>query len=110
MQTTSSIRIRGGILVVCGGLLVPFMGYLAVWMTAAFRDHDGLHASFKGTQEQMLMIIALIGMLILFGVMAFVTGSYFLIFGRRNKWFVRSVACIGSGLFLIGIYFLWTSP
>ena len=109
LQTSRSIRIRGILLVLCGGFLVAFMGYILVWMLDAFRNTDALHARFTGTHEQMLLILGLCGTVILFGVISFATGLYQAILGRRNKIFVWSIAGLGAFLFLIGGYFLTTS-
>ncbi len=108
LQTSRSIRIRGILLLACGGFLIAFMGYISLWMFNAFRNTNGLSARFNGTHEQMLMIIAICSLVLTFGAISLVTGVYQAILGRRNRIFVWMIAALGVLLFLTGNYFLWT--
>jgi hypothetical protein len=94
---------------VCGGILVPFMGYITLWMLGAAANTNTAGAKFTGTPEQLLMIFAICGMVILFGLLAFATGLYQLVTGRRNKMFVWVIAGLGILLYVVGGYFYWTS-
>jgi len=89
--TDMNTRIRGGLLVVIGLILVGMMSYILLWSLAAFSNSNTLNARFTGTEQQKILIIFLFGILILFGLASCSTGFWQLIFGRRNKVFVWSM-------------------
>ncbi|CAN5401012.1 hypothetical protein BH10ACI3_BH10ACI3_24140 [soil metagenome] len=109
LHTSSSIRVRGFLLMVCGGILVPFMGYISLWMVNAAANPNPGGAKFNGTNEQLLMIFGICGLVILFGLLAFVTGIFQAITGRRNKMIVWAIALLGALVYVAGGYFYWTS-
>ena len=85
------------------------MGYIAFWMVNLLNNPSSTGGKFNGTREQLLMIFAIFGLVIVFGMIAFLTGLWQLIFGRRNKIFVWGVAGLGFLLFVVGSFFLWTN-
>ena len=101
MQTSVEIRVRGFLMVVLGGCLVAFMGYISLWMLTPAGDGGPGHSRFTGTHEQMLMIAGLFGLIIVLGLISFITGLWQLILGRRNRLFVRAIVGLGI-LFFIG--------
>ncbi len=85
-------------MVVAGLLLTGLMGYLLIWAWAAFSNTGSSGARFTGTDQEKLLIIGLFSILILFGIFSLATGSWQLIFGRRNN--VLSWVVIGIGIIL----------
>ena len=100
MQTSFEIRVRGLLTVICGVFLVVFLGYVALWMRSPVSDGGIAHSRFTGTPEQQLLVFGLVGVIILFGFVAFITGLFSLVLGRRNKWFVRIVVGLGVIIFI----------
>ncbi len=101
LHTATSIRVRGGLLMAIGIILMGFMGYLLIWALAAFGNVNGPGAKFTGTREEKMMIIGLFSTLIIFGLMSLVTGGWQVAFGRRNRLLSWLVLGIG-GLLAVG--------
>lgn len=102
--TYTSTRVRGGLLVLIGIILMAMMTKILLWELAAFANTNSLNARFNGTEQQKMLIFCLFVVLILFGFASFATGIWQLIFGRRNKLFVWGMyglsllIAVGSGL------------
>lgn len=107
LHTATSTRVRGGLLVLIGVILMSMMGYLLIWALAAFRNTSTSGARFTGTEQEKLMIVALFSTLILFGFMSLVTGGWQLIFGRRNRTLAWSVLGLGALLAIGTGAILW---
>src|SRR5262245_56675742 len=78
----------GGVLIVLGLLLVGMMGtitiMLAPMMLSPGRQTEG--STFTGTPEQGIMILSLFGVVIVFGLVAILSGIFQMMTGRRSIW------------------------
>ncbi len=83
------------------------MGYITLWMVNLLSNPTQNGGKFTGTQEQLMMIFALFGALIMFGFISLLTGLWQLILGWRNRLFTWSVVGLGVLLFVGGYLFLW---
>jgi len=95
LQTSSSIRVRGALSVLCGVILMGLIGYVSVWSLAAVSSTTPGGARFTGTEQEKLLIFGLFAILMLFGFLSFAAGLWQLIFGRRSKVFVRITLALG---------------
>jgi hypothetical protein len=103
MRTTTTMRVLGAVMIALGGFLIVFMGIITLWAynLVQHSSDTGTGARFTGTKDQMLMMFGVFGFVMLFGVVALVTGSWQLIFGRRNKILTWVVFGLGA-IFVIG--------
>ncbi len=89
LQSSSSVRIRGGALMIgLGGFLVVFMSYLTMLVIDAANPQAPGGASFTGSDDQLIAIMGLFALLIVFGFATALAGSWQMIFGRRNRFIV----------------------
>lgn len=105
--TTTSTRIRGGLLVAIGLILVVFIGYLFDWAFRAFNNSSPTGSRFTGTQQEKLMIVGIFSLLIIFGLFSVATGGWQVLFGRRNRILAWSVAGIGVLLAISAGCIVW---
>src|SRR5262249_16334980 len=88
IRKAQRIRRLGGVLIVLGLLLVGMMGtitiMLAPMMLSPGRQKKG--STFTGTPEQGIMILSLFGVLIVFGLVAMLSGIFQMMTGRRSIW------------------------
>ena len=104
MRTPTQNRILGFISVLCGIFLIGMMSFISFYMYGAINQtgKPGASAKFTGTQNDILMIIAIFGLVIIFGFVALIAGLWQLIFGKANKLLVYLV--LGLGLvFYVGL-------
>jgi hypothetical protein len=102
LRTSTSIRIRGALMVTCGVILMGLMGYILIWTLDATAQ-----SRFAGTQQQLMAMLGLFGLIIFFGLFSFVTGLLMLIQGRRNKMVAWAVATVGILIFAAGAFITW---
>jgi hypothetical protein len=88
-------------------ILVAMMGYISIWALSAFNNDAPGGARFTGSQQEKQIIISLFSVLILFGMMSFITGMWQLVFGRRNKLFVWAVLGLGVLVAIGGGAVIW---
>ncbi len=102
-QTRGFIRATGAALAALGGVLIVIMGAVTIAVIGIIGQSGkpGTSARFTGTKDQMLMIFAVFGFVLLFGFVAVIAGLWQLIFGRRNMVLVYFILFLG-GVFLIG--------
>ena len=107
MKSKSQIRVLGAVLTLISGFLVVFMSVIAVFMYNAVQQSDkpGATSKFTGSENDILIIIAIFGLVILFGIIGLITGLWQLIFGKRNLILVYSLLAIGAVLFIGGYIF-----
>ena len=88
VDETAARRIRrlGWALVVIGPFLMVFIGAIAaIFITGfSFQAVPGETAHFTGTPQQQMLIYALFGVIIVFGLVATAGGIWQIITGRRN--------------------------
>lgn len=94
-------------MVVCGVLLVGVMAFISLGTADILINGGPGKAQFTGTQQEKLIIIALFGVIMLFGFVALLSGLYQLIFGRRNKIFVWATIAIAVLISIGGGAVIW---
>ena len=97
LQTSSSIRVRGVLMVLCGIILIGMMGYISLWALTAVDSTTQGGSRFTGTQQEKMLIFGLFGVLLVFGFVSFAGGIWQVIFGRRSK----AIVWIGLALGLL---------
>jgi hypothetical protein len=101
LRTTTETRISGLLQTFAGALLMGLMGYIAVWLVNIVREgQETGHSRFNGTPQQLMVIYAIVGFVLLFGVVSFFAGSWQLFTGKRNRRFVWVVAVMSLVLLL----------
>lgn len=103
-----SIRVRGAILVVLGLLLTGGMSYLLVWIAAVIRHSadPGVTNRFNGSPAAAAGIFAVLGFVLLFGIISTVMGSWMLRYGWRNPKLKRIVWIFGL-IFWLASLVIW---
>ncbi|HEX8131748.1 MAG TPA: hypothetical protein VF527_21815 [Pyrinomonadaceae bacterium] len=106
LRTAKQVRRLGWVQLLIGLFLVGLMGTitynLAPLMFPAVESR-GAGARFTGTPEQAFLILALFGLVIVFGLGSILSGLWQIKTGRRNKWlFVIMIV-----LFVVLIFFSW---
>src|SRR5262249_35234613 len=86
LKGSRSLRVRGGILIACGGFLIVFVAAIAAFV--AYLYFGGAmqipHAEAARTAMMMMLIFAVLGFVILFGILSFINGIYMFKTGRRS--------------------------
>lgn len=75
-------------MILLGGALVGFMSWPTMWTIDAANPNAEGGAQFTGSDDQLIAILSLFGLMIVFGFASALTGFWQLIFGRRNKFIV----------------------
>ncbi len=99
LQSVNRIRLTGGLLVVTGIALLAFIGWLAVWMLNAPQTGK---SAYHGTPNQTAFIVFVVGLVILISLNATAAGIWQIVFGRRNKVLVITMAILGIGFLITG--------
>ncbi|HYE75200.1 MAG TPA: hypothetical protein VEF04_17795 [Blastocatellia bacterium] len=92
-----SIRVRGAISIVLGSLLVGGMGYLMVLIATIIRHSNdpGASTRFTGSPSAAAGIFAILGFVLLFGIITTIMGAWMLRYGWRNPKLKRIVWIFG---------------
>ena len=100
-----SIRIRGAILVGLGLLLSVGMSYLLMWIALIIRQSADPRASvrFSGSSMAAAAIFALLGFILLFGIVCIVMGSWMARHGYRNSKLTRIVWTFAVIFWILGV-------
>ena len=107
MPRARGIRIRGGILIFLGLILVGMMGTISIVVAPImFSDGSGGGSKFSGTPGQAFLIMGLFGAVIVFGVSCILSGIWQIITGRRSILMV--VLIVGLALVLVILGFAVT--
>ena len=88
LNASSGARVRGALMILLGGILVAFMSYLTMWAIDASNPQAPGGTRFNGSDDQLTAILALFGILIVFGFATALAGFWQVIFGRRNRFIV----------------------
>ena len=102
-QTSGFIRGTGVVLIALGGFLIALMSVITIAVVGiiAQSGKPGSSSRFTGTKDQMILMFAIFGFVILFGVVSLIAGFWQLIFGRRNMILVYFILFLGA-VFLVG--------
>jgi hypothetical protein len=103
MRSSRNIRVRGWVLLCCGLFLVLFMGWIALTLLPGLLrpgvDYDG--STFTGTKDDSRMILAIFGLVILFGAFGTVNAIYMIATGRQNRVFVIITLLLAAALAIL---------
>ena len=102
------IRNRGIVQVLSGGFLVVFMGAIAFFVSSMLAGSMRDPANAKKIQEQastFVVIYAIFGMVIVFGLHGLIMGIYQIATGRRSKVLIWIMWILMFGLlFVVGVF------
>jgi magnesium-transporting ATPase (P-type) len=108
LRTTTETRISGLLQTFAGILLIGLMGFIGQWFYGVVREGQQTgHSRFTGTDQQMIVIAAIIAFVMLFGIISFIAGFWQLVTGKRNKLLIWLVAGIGILLALGALYIIY---
>ncbi len=100
LQSVNRIRLTGGLLVVMGIALLAFVGWLAVWMLNAAAQP--IKSAYHGSPSQTTFIVFVVGLVILISLNATAAGIWQIVFGRRSKPLMVTMAILGFGFLAAG--------
>ena len=103
LHTRTEIRTLGGVLATLGTFLIVVMGAITIWSVGMVSNSGkpGSTSRFTGTKDQMYLMFAIFGFVLLFGFASLIAGLWQLVFGRRNMLLIYAILGLGA-LFLIG--------
>ena len=105
LRTTREVRGLGVVQLLIGLFLVGLMGTITYRLAPSLLDAGSPAggARFTGTRDQALLILALFGLVITFGLGSVASGLWQIKTGRRNRWlFIAMLA-----LFVLVILVAW---
>ena len=106
MLSTKQVRRLGFVQVLLGVFLAGFVGIIIYHIAPSMLKTEVPDASgsrFTGTREQGQMVLALLGLVIMFGLTSLVNGVWQIATGKRNKW----ILYFGAGLFILLLALVW---
>lgn len=108
LRTAKQVRLLGWLQLAIGVFLVGLMGTITYYVAplmlrAGETTGTSRGANFTGTPGQAQMILALFGMVIVFGLGSMLSGLWQIKTGRRNKW----LFIVMLVLFVVLIVFSW---
>jgi hypothetical protein len=105
LRSTTETRIAGTLQTFAGVLLIGLMAFIGQWIYGSI--HSGEQSGggrFTGSDQQLMIIFGIVGLVMLFGVVSSLAGLWQLATGKRNKVFIYLVALIGLVLAAAAIY------
>src|SRR5687768_3154042 len=109
MHSSRTVRVYGVVMMLCGLVLLGVMGPVTYY-TLPELTHPGQELAdgtrFTGSGDEADMILWLFGLVLLFGLVALLTGLWQVATGRRNRWV--SIGAVALGLFIFA-YAQWTT-
>lgn len=104
LQSKKKVRILGWVLVLLGAFLAIFMGGLGIILGGiiARTGQPGETTTFTGGPEVILFIVAIFGLVILFGLVSMGAGAWQIWYGKPNKTLRVIMFVVAGLLFLAG--------
>jgi hypothetical protein len=106
LHSAGQVRRLGWVQVFLGLFLAGFIAIIIYKIAPTMLEPEVPDASgsrFTGTREQGQMVLALLGVIIVFGLTTLVNGVWQVATGTRNKW----ILYFGVGLFILLLAFVW---
>jgi magnesium-transporting ATPase (P-type) len=102
-KTQSFIRGTGVVLVALGGFLLAVMSVITVAVIGVVQQSGKPETGtrFTGSKDDMILMFAVFGFVLLFGLVALIAGLWQVVLGRRNMILVYIILILGA-VFLIG--------
>ena len=104
LQSVKKVRILGWLLVILGASLAIFMSGLGIVLGRIIAEtgQPGRTQRFTGGPEIVLFIVAVFGLVILFGLLSIAAGAWQIWYGKPNKTLRILMFVVAGLLFLIG--------
>ncbi len=102
LQSRSTLRVLGGVLIALGLVLIGIMSVVAIFVVGAMAGNGKGNTRFTGSETDMMFMVSVIGVVFMFGVATLVAGLWHLIFGRRNKFLIWIMFGLGALFFIAG--------
>lgn len=104
LKSSRNLRVRGGILIACGGFLIVFMAALAVFIGYLITRGDmaGTRSRFTGTRNDLILIFGALAFVAFFGLLSLANGFWQLVYGRRNQFLVWLMMGAVFALIIVG--------
>ena len=104
LQSVKKVRFLGWVLVILGTFLVVFMGGLGIVLAGiiAQTGQPGRTTRFTGGPEDVLLIFAIFGLVIAFGLASIAGGAWQVWFGKRNRVVMVVMFVVAGILWVIG--------
>lgn len=105
ISSPSRIRALGWMLIVIGAGLTGGMAYLIVLIARIIQGSDDPDATtrFTGTPAQAAMTFGILGVVLVFGLVALAGGAWQARYGTRNRRLVKVVLAFAAVFFAIGM-------
>lgn len=100
LQSVNRIRLIGAFLVIVGFALLGFMIWFALWMLNAVAQTG--KSAYHGSPSQTAFIVFVVGLVILISLNAAAAGIWQIVFGRRSKALMITMAILGIGFLAAG--------
>ena len=105
MRSSRTVRAYGAVMMVCGIILLGMMGTITVLLWPQLMNPGREMAggtTFTGSAGDAEMILWLFGLVLLFGLVALLTGLWQVATGRRNRWVAIIAVALGAAIFVYG--------
>ena len=106
LVSPKQVRRLGWVQVFLGLFLVGFIAIIIYNIAPTMLKPevpDAGGSRFTGTKEQGQMVLALLGVVIMFGLTSLLNGVWQIATGTRNKW----ILYFGVGIFILLLVFVW---
>ncbi len=102
LNVKSTIKGLGAVLICIGLFLIGIIGTVSVFIasTMANTGKSSSTSRWTGTTGEAMLIFAILGAVMLFGIASVITGGYQLVTGRRNQKLVYLILALGGILFI----------
>lgn len=96
LRSSTNLRVRGGILIFVGAFLILLMGVITAFVVYLVWGGTDPKAAAKLRAEEFKLLLAfgMFGLVMLFGLVSFITGLFQIIFGRRSRILVWSMMAL----------------
>jgi magnesium-transporting ATPase (P-type) len=103
IKSPGTLRALGVVQIVLGGALMAGMAVLSWIMYGIINNNDPRASTkFTGTENDMLFMFAIFGLVFFIGLTSFVAGLWQVIFGKRNLILVWIMLALGGIFFIVG--------
>ena len=103
LQSAGKVRILGWMLLVIGAGLVLFMSALGIYLGSliARSGEPGATTRFTGGPNDVMLIVAIFGLVIAFGIAGMAGGIWQIIYGKPNRKLMVAMFLVAGILFVI---------
>src|SRR5690349_8966120 len=103
IKSPGTLRALGVVQIVLGGALMAGMAVLSWVMYGVINNNDPRASTkFTGTENDMMFMFAIFGLVFFIGFTSLVAGLWQVIFGKRNLILVWIMLALGGIFFIVG--------